>query len=170
MAEVERRLGRWVDRGVALGLVVLAAVVWNSAAAIPPSFLDTGFGADYLPKLLAVVLVVLALTLLTETRNKDAETRTGTEPSTVLDGGLVARCWAIARRPLALAVLLAAFILAIDLGLLGSYPAAALFLFAAGLLLAGVSRRSLLLSAACSLLVTLAVYLLFTQVFTVLLP
>lgn len=170
MAEAERRLGRWVDRSIALGLVVLAAVVWNSAAAIPPSFLDTGFGADYLPKLLAVVLVVLALTLLAETRNKHAETRTGIEPSTESDGGLVARFWAIARRPLALAVLLAAFILAIDLGLLGSYPAAALFLFAAGLLLAGVNRRSLLLSAASSLLVTLAVYLLFTQVFTVLLP
>ena len=115
LAEAERRLGRWVDRGVALGLVVLAAVVWSSAEAIPPSFLDTGFGADYLPKLLAVVLVVLALTLLAETRNKDAETRTGTEPYTVLDGGLVARFWAIARRPLALAVLLAAFILAIVL-------------------------------------------------------
>ncbi|NIA70868.1 tripartite tricarboxylate transporter TctB family protein [Pelagibius litoralis] len=172
MVEAKSVLGRWIDRAVALVLASLAIVLWLSADAIPPSFLDTGFGAGYLPKLLSVALFVLSGLILAGTPLRKPRhavaSDAGTAPAP--DGRLADRAWAVARRPLALAVLLGVFVLAIDLRLLDSYVAAALFQFVAGLLLAGVSRRSLILSACCSILVTLAVYLLFTRVFTVILP
>ena len=54
---------RWIDLAAALFFAVGGIVVWLSADAIPPSFLDSGFGADLLPKALAAVLVALSLPL-----------------------------------------------------------------------------------------------------------
>ena len=146
-----------LDLVVAAALLATAATVWVSAGRIPSSFLDSGFGAGYLPRLLAVGIALLAFLLGAEAARERASP------------ALVAR-FGVAARPALLLALLLGFVGALQYRLVGFYPASLVFVFAGVLVLTGASARRALVAAVIALGSVGVVYVLFTHVFLVIVP
>lgn len=141
--------------GTGLALLVLGAFVWRAGASIPPSFLDTAFGTGYLPMLAGAGLTILACILIVEA------VREGDGPDAlVIDRRLV--------RPALTTLALATFIANLTLDLVPFYPAAALLIFVVAAGLGEQTPKAIAIALACAVVATLAAWLVFTQIFVVL--
>ncbi|WP_308918038.1 tripartite tricarboxylate transporter TctB family protein [Jannaschia sp. LMIT008] len=146
---------RGFDVAAGVVLLLLGAFVWREGAAIPPSFLDTAFGTGYLVMLAGGALSVLACFLILEA------VRGGrTAGQLTFDARLA--------RPALTASILALFVLNLTFGLVPFYPSAAAMIFAIALGLGERAPRAVAIAAAAALAATAAAWVVFTQVFVVL--
>lgn len=146
---------RAIAATAALGGIGLGIVVFRAGAAVPPSFLDSGFGSGLLPQCVGGALVVLSALWLLES------VRGASVPVTFAAREVF--------RPVVLTALFAALLVNLELHLLPFYPTAAAFVFLSAVLLGARSRRGLLLAGLAALGSTLLVWVVFTQIFLVIL-
>lgn len=142
-------------------LFVIAFAVYRAATSLPPSFLDSHFGASYLPILLSGILALLTVALAIEVVLVDGGTSEGFARENLRD----------AKYPLAVGSLLAFFIVTLDMHWLPFVYAATLFAFSVAVFLSAERNlKSILVSGAVAGCSVALIQFTFTQVFAVVLP
>lgn len=156
-----------VEALAAVAFMVLGSVIWHAGDAIPPSFMDTGFGAGLLPKWLGGSLILLAALLLLEAmtagrRVNDRREGLPADPEEA-DVPRYKGRW----KPGALVLLLALLLINADYRLIPFYLSVAIFIFAVILMLEGVGKRALVIASSVAVGTTVVVWIVFTQLFMV---
>ncbi|MEO1102607.1 MAG: tripartite tricarboxylate transporter TctB family protein [Pseudomonadota bacterium] len=151
-------------RGMALGdlifaaaMIAVAVVVWVGTADLPPPRYEP-LGSAAIPR--AVALLMAGLSLIIAVRAVFAPAPAAGEPA---GGKAVARV-------VALSAALLLYVALMDARVVGFRAASIPFLTATGVILAGVSLRNLLFSAAFAVFLTLTVHTTFTRFFYIDLP
>ncbi|WP_136068645.1 tripartite tricarboxylate transporter TctB family protein [Modicisalibacter radicis] len=151
----------------AIALVIGGLVIWHEGDAIPPSFMDTGFGAGLLPKWLGATVALLAALFLLEilvasrratARDETESTQREVDASQHRSGG-----W----KPCVLVGMLVVLLANIGHQWVPFYPSVAIFIFATILLLEGLGKKALVTAASVSVATTALVWIVFTQLFMV---
>jgi hypothetical protein len=148
---------RTADISLGVTSLAIAALVYWSADQIPPSLIAQ-VSAGLVPKIVSVCLAGLAL---------------GQIWMTIRQGGGSLSASAASGRKLPVlvtAILLGLFILLLDTGLIGFEGAGFLFVLASVMALSPRSLRSLLIAVAVAGISVAGTVILFTRVFTVILP
>ncbi|WP_110597986.1 tripartite tricarboxylate transporter TctB family protein [Salinicola lusitanus] len=156
-----------VEALAAVAFMILGVVVWHAGDVIPPSFMDTGFGAGLLPKWLGGVLILLAALLLLETmtagrRATDPRTAPPAEPDHEASPRLRG-AW----KPGALLLLLVLMLVNADYQLIPFYLSVAIFIFAVILMLEGLGKKALVIASSVAFATTVVVWIVFSQLFMV---
>lgn len=151
---------------LALACLLVAALVYWSADQIPVSLMAK-ISAGLVPKMIAASLALVACLHLFMTFKSQPEADQGTMKTDVAESESEGFS---ACRVLFSSILLGLFILCLEQGWLGFWLAACLFTALGILLLSEVTVRSILLATIISLLSVSLTVLLFTRVFTVILP
>lgn len=150
--------------------VITAALVYWSADQIPVSLMAK-ISAGLVPKVIAVSLALLAclhlLLMVMKPSAKAMDDNQSSAEHVVSPNGVEE--FSILRVAVSV-ILLAAFILCLDQGWLDFWSAACLFTGTGILLMSELSVRSVMLAVVVSLICVSSTVLLFTRVFTVILP
>lgn len=150
---------------LALCFIVLSAAVWLSANQLPPPIFDP-LGSAAVPKLIAVVVALLAVAMIFQ--RASGHTMSGTVPDPEEDGeadaplrpGTAAACFAA----------MAAYPLVMGAGILGFREASFVFVLTLGGFLSHFERRTMAVLLATAALTALGLDWLFTSVFYIDLP
>lgn len=167
---LRRRL--WVDAAgrrdllLALAVTLLAVVVYWQASLLPPPFFDP-VGSAAVPKLVAVVLVLLAVGVVVERlRAKPGSAETGFAPEVVDDEPAAPAPWTA----LASIVLPVLYVSVMQAGWLAFAEASTLFVFALGALFSRFRPRLLLFLVPVAFLAGYGLDYIFTEILYVDLP
>lgn len=147
----------WPDLAFALAVIATAGLVWFGTADLPPPRYEP-IGSAALPRAIAALMALLAVLVAVRA------VRTPAAPQ----GSSVG--WGATLRALLLAALLLAFVSVMDARLVGFRPAAAAFLFCAGLTLGGIGVRRVAAFALFAVGLSLGIHALFTRLFYIDLP
>lgn len=144
----------------AVAVLALAGIVWWGTSALPPPRYEP-LGSAALPRALAVIMALLGLVLLGRVWSAGPR-----RAAPAVEPGFRPRPW------LAIGVLavLVAYVVLMDLRLLGFVPASILALVLIGAMLTGFDRRRLPWLLGFVVLLVVAVQLVFTRVFYIDLP
>lgn len=160
-------LQRRSEAVAAITLIVLGGVIWHQGDAIPPSFMDTGFGAGLLPEWLGATVALLSALLLLETvtSGRPSARREREQAEPVASEAGQQRSWWL--KPCVLVLLLVSLLTNIGYQWVPFYLSVAVFIFLTILLLEGVGRRALMIATCVSLATTGVVWMVFSQLFMV---
>lgn len=167
---LRRRL--WVDAAgrrdllLALAVTLLAVVVYWQASLLPPPFFDP-VGSAAVPKLVAIVLVLLAIGVVVERlRAKPGSAETGFAPEVVDDEPAAPAPWTA----FASIVLPVLYVSVMQAGWLAFAQASTLFVFALGALFSRFRPRLLLFLVPVAFLAGYGLDYIFTEILYVDLP
>lgn len=150
----------------AIALIVLGLIIWHEGDAIPPSFMDTGFGAGLLPKWLGGTVALLSALLLLEIVNTGRHSSAQGEPERREEEATPkyrSGLW----KPCVLVLLL--LLLLVNAGYQGVpfYISVVIFIFTTILVLEGLGIKALIVASSVSLATSALLWIVFSQLFMV---
>lgn len=151
----------------ATALIVFGLVIWRAGAAIPPSFMDTGFGAGLLPKWLGAIVVLLAALFLLEILVASRRASAHGEAAVSEREERAVHRWSGWWKPLVVVLMLVLLLINVGYQWIPFYLSVAIFIFATILLLEGLGKKAFVTAAIVSIATTALVWIVFTQLFMV---